>query len=255
MFQDTTLRSEAIECLRQKKIEVFERVLPADLFQGLAPAPVPGTVLVPEVVFWLMACVALGDGTMAGAIPAFWCSVNRMYAAAIPLEPLTAAAFCTARAKLSLEFFEGLFLRLQERFDRTFGQRYRWRDFHLVGIDGTLVNPPAGARKLLEVFRPSSNELGAGKHPQALIMGLVDVWSGLCRGFKMTTSKMGEVPAAMTVIPLLDSRDLLLGDRHFACFDVMAGVLERGNQFLMRLQDGRFTGKTYKRRKLGCETA
>jgi hypothetical protein len=250
MFQGTPLSPDAVQHLREKRPEAFRMVVTPELLAGLAALPAAGTVLIPEIVFWLMTCVALGDGTMAGAMATYWASLGQQYAALVPLEPLTPAAFCTARKLLPVEFFSGVFCRLNERFDQRHGGRYKWRGFSLVSTDGSLVDLPAGAPELKEKFCAGSNELGPGKHPQALLVGLVDIWNGLCRGFALVSTKVGEVAAVAEVMPLLRPDHLFLADRNFSCFEVMARVRGRASQFLMRLQEGRFTGSGYERKML-----
>ena len=250
MFQGRPLGEEEIKPIREKRVEALGRVLTPEILDGLAAMPASGTVLVPQVVFWLMACVALGDGTFAAAMTTFWTVLPAGCAALVPLKPLTAAAFCTARRKLPLSFFAGLFSVLVSRFLHRFGERYRWRGFSLCAIDGSVVDLPP-VKTLWEKFSPGSNERGPGKHPQALLVGLIDVWSGLCFSFNFVSTKMGEVATAATVVLCLGPEHLLLADRNFACFEMMARVLKQQAQLLFRLQDGRFTGAKHKRQRIG----
>lgn len=251
VFQGRPLGEEEINEIRGKKLEALGEVLTPDVFEDLAATPASGTVLVPQVVFWLMACVALGDGTFAGAMTTFWTVLPPQCAAQVPLRPMTPAAFCTARHKLPLSFFIGLFQAFISRFQQQFGERYRWRGFSLCAIDGSVVDLPPGAKELKEKFCPGSNELGPGKRPQALLVGLIDVWSGLCLGFNFVSTKMGEIAAAASVVSCLGPEHLLLADRNFACFEMMARVLKQQAELLFRLQEGRFTGAKHHRQRIG----
>ena len=63
----------ATEIFRAHGLTPFRGVLSPDCFGRIRPdSPTPKTVLVAEVVFWLMATVALGDGAMAGGVLSFW---------------------------------------------------------------------------------------------------------------------------------------------------------------------------------------
>jgi hypothetical protein len=204
------------------------------------------SVLVPEVVFWLMASCALGDGAMAGAIVLFWSSVRDFYRR-LPLEPVTEEAFCKARRLLSIEFFRRLFSSVVARFDKKFGSRFCWHGFRLHGIDGTELGLPGGAKKLLEAFPPPSNQHGTSTHPQALLVGLVDLFGGICRRFELVSLKVGEQAAAKAIVSHLGPGDLLLGDKNFPKYEILARIRQRGAHFLMRLRKGDFVGEPYPR--------
>lgn len=248
----STTKQGARRQVTEAVLKSFAQVLTVDMFEGL-PGKTPGesAKLVPPVVFWLMACVVLTDGHMASAVISHWAVVHSVYAPVLSLRVVTDAAFCMARRALSLAFFEELFRRLLQRFTDKFGGRFRWKGFRLRTIDGSLIDLPAGAKKLLKEFCPGENKLGPGKHPQALLVGLLDVWSGVVHAFSLGSSKVGEVESAQAVLPSLGSEDLLMGDRNFACLPMFCGVLKRGSQFVMRLASNRFQGEGYSRTRLG----
>ena len=65
-------RTYAAKIVRGHGLTPFRNILTPELFQSVFPcSPRGSTVLIPEVVFWLMATVALGDGAMAGAVVSF----------------------------------------------------------------------------------------------------------------------------------------------------------------------------------------
>ncbi|MBN1766373.1 MAG: transposase [Sedimentisphaerales bacterium] len=80
------LRQYATKILRTHGLTPLRNILRPDIFQSILPVhPRSSTVLVPEVVFWLMATVALGDGAMAGAVASFWATLH----SALPYLPVT----------------------------------------------------------------------------------------------------------------------------------------------------------------------
>jgi hypothetical protein len=217
----------------------FRDILTPDCFQRIYPGSgTPKTVLVAEVVFWLMVTVALGDGSMAGGIGAFWAPL-RAILPQLPLAPVTEEAFCLARKALPLRFFLLLFADVVERFTGQFAGRFRWKDRRLLGIDGMDVDLPNHPH-LRRVFPPPSNQHGAVAHPQGRLVGLVGLWDGLCYAFRWTTLAVGEQPSARRLFQRLTALDLVLADRNFPDLASFAVILSRAADFLFHLPSGRF---------------
>ncbi len=235
---DPSVRS-AREIFRQSGLTPFREVLSPALFQAVAP-PLrhPGTVLVPEVVFWLMALVPLTRSVMADAIGALWSAVRAAHPY-LPSTPLTGAAFCTARRNLPTRFFRRVFQTLVERYEQRWGAQYRWHGYRLVGIDGTRVTLPAEGR-VRAAFPPPANQHGASRRPQALLVGLVGLWSGLCHDFIWTRTATGEPHCAMRLTRHLGPHDLLLADCNFTSYALFARLQQRGADLLMRVSSNRF---------------
>jgi hypothetical protein len=190
------------------------------------------------VVFWLMATVALGDGSMGGAVATFWGTL-RAAISWLPLKAVTDAAFCTARARLPLRFFLRLFAQVVTRFSRKYADAWRWKGFRLLGIDGTDVDLPGHAH-LRRVFAAASNQHGATGPSQARLVGLVGLWDGLCYDFRWTSMEVGEQDSARRMLRKLGPADLALLDRNFPDKATMAAARSGGAHFLMHLPSNRF---------------
>lgn len=233
------MRDYAVKNLALYGLTPLRNILPPAMFREAWPrTPRASTVLIPEVVFWLMATVALNEQAMAGAMAAFWahCRGSLPYLSA---EPVTEEAFCIARKKLKLRFFRTVYHQMLRRFEQTYPHRYRWKGFRLLGIDGMKMTLPKSAA-LREVFPPASNQLGSTKTPQALLVGLVGLWDGLCRDFKLVSSKTSEQRCARKLIRQLEVGDLLMCDKNFADYHTLALVVSQGGDFLFHLPDNRF---------------
>jgi hypothetical protein len=231
--------SPAVELFRKHGLTALRQVLPPELFWAVWPyAPHPNAVLVPSVVFWLMAAAALSDGTMAATVLSFWTSVASV-CPAMRQHSVTEEAFCMARRALSMRFFRALYTTFVKRLDEVHARRWLWHGKRLLGIDGTEVTLPPD-KELLTTYRPASNSRGACKYPQALLVGLVGLWSGLCYNFVLVPQARAEQWCACWLSRYLRPSDLLLADRNFACYEIMARVVDRGADFLFRLPVGRF---------------
>jgi len=234
------LHAFALENLHLFGITPLRSILSPDLFLEAQDRPVgPATILIPEIVFWLMALVALTRQSMAGAITRFWSTCGILWA--LPgAHPVTEEAFCLARKKLPGRFFQKAFAAVLQRYQARFPDRYRWKGLRLLGIDGMKLTLPASAR-LHRFFPPASNQLGPCRRPQGLLVGLVGLFDGLCYDFKLVSSKGSEQKCARRMIGRsLGRGDLLLCDKNFPDYQTLALLTNRRADYLFRLQWKRF---------------
>jgi hypothetical protein len=243
-FQNIDLHRRCIEIFREHGLTPFRSIIDAALFKSLAPKKQrSSTILVPEVVFWLMASVGLGDGTMTAAVRKFWTPLVGAFPG-LSLEPVTDAAFCTARKGLSLDFFANLFRAVYERFQRTFRDRYRWKGLRLWGIDGSTLSLSSQAKKLREIFPSTTSAKRPSKNPLALMVSLVGLRDGVCKDFEMVPVKVSEQECARRLIlRSLGIGDLILFDKNFVGFETIACLLSQKADFLFRLTSNKFTAQ------------
>jgi hypothetical protein len=126
--------SPTVELFRKHGLTALRQVLPPELFESVWPCPAhPNAVLVPSVVFWLMAAAALSDGTMAATVLSFWTSVASV-CPAMRQQSVTEEAFCMARRVLPRRFFRALFDTFVQGQDQTHARRWLWHGKRLLGI-------------------------------------------------------------------------------------------------------------------------
>jgi len=232
-------RPFAAGILRKHGLTPLREILTPGLFQQAYPiTPAPKTVLVPEVVFWLMAVAALGAGSMAGAIAPFWATL-RAVMTSLPLRVITEEAFSTARRLLPIRFFLRVFSEAVNRFSARFGAAHRWKGRRLLGIDGMDTEVPRNPH-LAKVLPPPTNQHGSRAGPAGRLVGLVGLWDGICLAFRWTSLKVSEQFSARKLLSFLRPMDLLLCDRNFPDKETFAGVLARGADFLFHLPSNRF---------------
>jgi len=238
------VRSGATAILRAHGLTPFRDLLNAKMFTEAWPHPSPPkTILIPEVVFWLMATAALCGESMAGCTKSFWSSLRAAWPW-LPAEPVQEEAFCTARNALPLRFFLRIFQRVVSAFSARFGTLNLWKGRRLLGIDGTEVDLPRHPH--LRALFPIK-QYGAGARPQGRLVGLVGLRDGLCYSFRWTNLDVGEQASAHRLVKDLRGGDLLLGDRNFPDLATMAGALAQGADFLFHLSSNRYLGKQWKR--------
>ena len=234
------MREYTIKNLDIYGITPFRNILSPELFRKAYRKSIrSSTILIPEVVFWLMATASLTKESMTGALSVFW----GIFQGSLPFlspQPVTEEAFCTARKKLGLEFFKVLFREVIQRHQEYFDDRFRWKGLRLLGIDGMKMTLPPSP-KLRACFSSASNQKGQSKSAQGLIVGLVGLWNGICYDFRLTCGKGSEQACARKLIRRsVRSGDLLLCDRNFPDYHTLALLTARGAEYLFRLQKKRF---------------
>ena len=71
------MREYALKNLKMFGITPLRQILSSELFQAAQHNPMrSSTMLIPEVVFWLMATVSLTEQSMIGAITSFWANLR-----------------------------------------------------------------------------------------------------------------------------------------------------------------------------------
>jgi len=236
-----SMRQYALENLKRFGITPMRRVLSPELFQAAQPNLMRlSAMLIPEVVFWLMATVSLAQKSMAASISAFWADFRGAMPFLCPT-PITEEAFCTARKRLKLRFFRNVFRLVIQRYqDNSLADRYRWKGFRLVGIDGMKMTFPLSA-KLKKYFPPASNSKGDCRFAQGQLVGLVGLWDGICYDFKLVSGKGDEQKCAHKLIERsLGKGDLLMCDRNFPAYYTLALILSRKADYLFHLPSNRF---------------
>lgn len=242
LFQNIDLRRRRVEIFRAHGLVAFRKVLDPNLFKSLDTKPHrSSTILVPEVVFWLMVSAALLDGTMLAAVQNFWTPLLSLFPG-LPLLPVSDAAFSVARKKLSLSFFRELFLAVVEGFDRTYSHRYRWNGFRLWGIDGSRVPLSPLSPALRKAFPSTARKDQPSKNPLALLVSIVGLRDGLCKDFELAPLQVSEQECARRLIRrCLGTGDLVLLDKNFVGYETFAYLLLQQAHFLLRLASNRYT--------------
>ena len=232
-------RPRATEILRSHGLTPLRSILTPQVFRQVYPVtPPPKAILIPEVVFWMMALVAFGETSMAACATSFWASL-RAAMPWLPLQAVTEEAFTIARGALRLRFFLRLFAYVSQAFSEQFDQRFRWKGLRLLGMDGMEVSLPRHPH-VRRIYPPAGNQHGGRGCPQARLVGLVGLWSGVCYAFRWTSLHVGEQASARRLLGQLRPGDLLLADRNFPDRAIFAGVLNQGADFLFHLPSKRF---------------
>lgn len=148
-----------------------------------------------------------------------------------PTSPsVSPAAFCQARRKLKPEAFVVLNEAVLERIAKQFSQP-RWHGFRVLAVDGSTARLPDTPAIDRYFGRPA----GSGV-PMARFSRLYDVLSGQVVQADMVSYDTSERELASGYLPRLKADDLVLYDRGYPAFWLLAYHHEENRHYCMRVR-------------------
>lgn len=156
---------------------------------------------------------------------------------------MTGSAYCQARQKIKPELFVHLNASVVEEFtslsqtDRTWRT---WRGHRLVGADGTNLNLPDTA-ELRAAYSVVGNQHGAaGERVQGLAVVLYDLLNDIGLGAHL--GPLAHEPKVLLdqLIALTQANDLLVLDRNFSDYILIAWAVYHQRHLLIRCQSNSF---------------
>ncbi|MEW6406875.1 MAG: IS4 family transposase [Chloroflexota bacterium] len=149
-------------------------------------------------------------------------------------------AYCRARHRLS----EGLLARLVHQTGADLeAQRPAsslWHGFRLLAADGTGISMPDTPENQAEYPQPSSQAPGCG-FPVMRLVVIFSLVTGALLQYAWGSLHASEMVLFRALLTQLTSGDLLIADRYYGVFAVMAGLHQRGAQGVCRVAASRIT--------------
>lgn len=189
-----------------------------------------------ELVFWTFLSQILSPGSACRSAV----REARAYAHArhLPLPEDNTAAYCLARQRLPLERLRPLLDHIASLMARRSSDPGRWRGHPVRILDGTTLtadDTPANQRSFPQ---PSSQASGCG-FPFVRLVACFCLASGALLGWATGTYLQSELSLAWQLLQGLQPGDLLLADRQFSNYHVLARAKEHGAFVLSRLHASR----------------
>lgn len=204
------------------------------------------------VTLWAMLSQALFTGVHRSCRAA----VQRVavYYALIGIEvsSTNTAAYCRARAKVPEGVVRRLAENVAERCEASVPDEWKWKGFRTLLVDGTTFSMPDTEENQAEYPQSTSQAPGLG-FPIMRAVALISLATGMIHGLAAgpyAGKKTGETALLRTLFDKLRCGDLLLGDRYFGGWFMLALVRERGVEFVTRMHQHR-TADFGKGKRLG----
>lgn len=225
----------------------FAEVLPEGKIQqafddaGVTFAQGENDVYTPAVTLWAFLSQVLFKGENRSCLAA----VARVVVLCVALgkKPCSdnTGAYCKARAKLPLVVLQRLTLAVADGCEQKVPTNWLWRGRHVHLVDGTTVSMPDTAENQIAYPQPTAQEAGLG-FPLARMVVLMSLATAMVKGMAMgpyAGKETGETALLRELFDWLQPGDILLADRYYCSYFMIALLLECGIDFVARLHHKR----------------
>lgn len=188
--------------------------------------------LSPELLITLLLYL-VADGGRRGyrhLLEAFWDDAHSQ-GAPLPVDtPVSSAAFCNARRKLRSTAVRVLLHDAAAAFDRQHGAQHRFHGRRVFAVDGSKLALQRAPELWREFGGPS-----AGYTPQILVTTLFDVIAKVPVDASVAPFATSEREQLGRLLDHLRPGHVLVLDRGYPSYDIIALLLSRGIDFVMRV--------------------
>ncbi len=200
-------------------------------------------VYTPAVTLWAFLSQVLFKGEQRSCLAA----VSRIVVLWIALgkEPCSdnTGAYCRARAKLPVVVLQRLALTVSHGCEQKLPTNWLWRSRHVHLVDGTTVSMPDTPENQRDYPQPSTQAKGVG-FPLARMVVLMSLATAMVQGMDLgpyAGKETGETALLRQLFDWLQSGDIVLADRYYCSYFMIALLLERGVDMVTRLHQARDT--------------
>jgi len=150
-------------------------------------------------------------------------------------------AYCRARGKLSEKVIRQIAIDVGEGCERRLDEATLWRGRHVQLVDGTTVSMPDTPENQEAYPQARTQQKGLG-FPVARVVVLLSLATGMLTDMAMgpyTGKETGETALLRQLLERFRPGDILLGDRYFCSYFMIALLMELGVDFVTRVHQRR----------------
>lgn len=187
-------------------------------------------------VFWAwLAQILEGNASCQKAVGLIqsWCRATKL-----PVPSSDTSSYCKARCRLRLSFLQQIHQRVITRLNGRIGDRDQWKGLTLKAMDGSSIQLMDTDKNQVLYPQPSVQKPGCG-FPTMGIVGLVNLGHGGWEHVETCPYTQHDTIAAASLSAHLAESDLLLADRAFCSYELIARCRKQGAHILMRLHHAR----------------
>jgi hypothetical protein len=189
-----------------------------------------------DVTFWAFLSQVLSfDGSCSRSVAQVqeWMRVLNK-----PIPSANTASYVAARQRLPESLLHAVHESICAQLDRTLSKDDYWRGFRVKAEDGTSAQMADTEVNQATYPQPSSQAPGCG-FPVVQLVGLIDLSHGGLRNFAESTIETGEMRGYDQLEEHLTEGDLLMGDRLYSSYEVVARLKQRVIEFIGRNHQAR----------------
>lgn len=209
-------------------------------------------VYTPPLTLWAFLSQVLHKGEQRSCLA----SVSRIIVLLVALgrEPCAKdnSAYCKARIKLPEVVIERLAIKVAAGCEKEVPDEWLWNGRHVKLVDGTTVSMPDTEANQEEYPQQSAQKEGLG-FPVARLVLLLSLATCMACGMAIgpySGKETGELALMRRMLDQLDAGDIVLADRYFCSYFMIALLLERHVDFVARLHHAR-KSDAYRIKRLG----
>ena len=209
--------------------------------EGVSFAEDEDAVYTPAITLWAFLSQVLCKGEMRSCVAA----VARVTTLLVALErgPCSGntGAYCRARGKLSESALHRLAADVADGCERQVPEKWLWHGRHVHLADGSTISMPDTPQNQMEYPQPPQQEKGLG-FPMARLVVLLSLATGMAMDMALgsyTGKETGETALLRQLIGRFTRRDILLADRYYCSYFMIAMLREAGVDFVTRVHQRR----------------
>lgn len=211
--------------------------------EGVSFASDEESVYTPQLTLWAFLSQVLHKGEQRSCLAA----VSRVIVLLVALGrgpcAKNSGAYCRARARLPEVVLERLTLRVAQGCEARVPRPWLWHGRHVKLADGTTVSMPDTEANQAVYPQQSTQKEGLG-FPIARLVVLLSLATAMVSGMAIgpySGKETGEMALMRELFGQLEADDILLTDRYFCSYFMIAMLLAMGVDFVARLHHARKT--------------
>jgi putative transposase len=225
----------------------FAQALPEETIQqafddeGVSFGQGEGDVYTPALTLWAFLSQVLFKDEQRSCLAA----VARVIVLLVTLEKRPCSddsgAYCRARAKLPAPIIRRLAVQVADGCEQQVPQDWLWKGRHVHLVDGSTISMPDTPANQAEYPQPTTQEPGLG-FPIARLVVLLSLATAMVKDMAIgpyAGKETGETALLRELLERFQSGDIMLADRYFCSYFMMALLLERGVDLVARLHQAR----------------
>jgi hypothetical protein len=225
----------------------FAQALPAETIQqafddeGVSFGQGEGDVYTPALTLWAFLSQVLFKEEQRSCLAA----VARVIVLLVALgkRPCSddSGAYCRARAKLPAPIIRRLATQVADGCEQQVPDDWLWKGRHVYLADGSTISMPDTPANQAEYPQPTTQEPGLG-FPIARLVVLLSLATAMVKDMAIgpyAGKETGETALLRELLERFKHGDILLADRFFCSYFMMALLLERGVDLVTRLHQAR----------------
>jgi len=205
--------------------------------EGVSFADDEDAVYTPAVTLWAFLSQVLFKDEQRSCVAA----VARVIVLLVALERgpccSNTGAYCRARGKLSESVLRRLTVGLVDGCERQLDEAQLWHGRHVQLVDGTTVSMPDTPENQEAYPQAHTQRAGLG-FPVARVVALLSLATGMVTDMAIGPylgKETGETALLRQLLERFEPRDILLGDRYFCSYFMIALLMELDVDFVSRI--------------------